>query len=85
MALKTKKETSNISWNNYLSKFTPIMARICKSLRKLTSARTEWTWNSTYQKIFSKAKSIIKEDTCMKNYDETKTVHIEMDGSAVGL
>ena len=37
------------------------------------SVKTEWTWNATYQKTFDKAKAIIKEDACMKCYDETKT------------
>ena len=31
------------------------MADICESLRKLTSGKTEWTWNTTYQKVFDKA------------------------------
>ena len=41
---------------NFLSKFSPSTANICKSLRKLTSARTEWTWNASYQKIFEEGK-----------------------------
>ena len=32
-----------------------------------------------------KAKAIIKEDACMKLYDETKSVYIETDASRVGL
>ena len=57
---------------NYLGKFSPSTADICESLRKLTSAKTGWTWNATYQEIFDKARSIIKEDACMKFYNETK-------------
>ena len=53
------------------------MADICKSCGKLTSARTEWTWNTTYQKIFDKAKLIIKEEACRKFYDETKPLYID--------
>ena len=45
---------------NYLSKLSPSMAYICNLLRKLTSAKTEFTWNTTYQKLFNKAKSITK-------------------------
>ena len=49
------------------------------------SAEIEWTWNATYQKIFDKVKSIIKDDACMKFYDETKPLFIETDVSWVGL
>ena len=45
------------------------------------SAKTEWT----YQKMFDKAKAIIKEDVYMKFYDETKPLYIETDVSGVGL
>ena len=34
---------------------------------------------------YDKAKAIIKEDACMKFYDETKPLHIETDASGVGL
>ena len=61
------------------------MAEVRESLRKLTSAKTEWTWNATYQKMFDKAKAIIKEDACMKFYDETKPLYIETDASGAGL
>ena len=45
------------------------MADISESLRKLTSTRTEWNQNATYQKIFDKAEPIIKEDVFMKFYN----------------
>ena len=32
---------------NYLDKFSVSMVDVCESLRKLTSAKTEWTWNAT--------------------------------------
>ena len=69
---------------NYFSIFPPSTTDICESLRKLTSARTEWTWNPTYQKILDKAKSIIKEYAHMKFYYKTKPLHIEMNASGLG-
>ena len=51
---------------NYLGKFSPRTVEVCELLRKLTSAKVEWTWNATYQKMFKEAKAIIKEDACMK-------------------
>ena len=61
------------------------MADIYESLRKLTSTKTELTWNVTCQKIFNKAKSIIKGYTRMKFYDEIKPLYLEMDASGVEL
>ena len=70
---------------NYLGTLSPSTADICESWRKITSARTEWTWNVTHQKIFDKAKSIIKDDACMKFYDDTKLLYIETDVPGAGL
>ena len=39
----------------------------------------------TYQKLFDKAKSTMKEDACMKLYDETKLLYLETDASGVDL
>ena len=70
---------------NYLNKFSPIIADFCESLRKLTAIKSEWTWNVTHQKLSYKAKSIIKEDACMKIYDETKPLYLETNTLGVGL
>ena len=40
---------------SFLGKFSPSMTDVCESLRKLTSAKTEWTWKVTYQKIYDNA------------------------------
>ena len=47
-------------------------AEVCEMLCKLTSSKTMWTWNASYQQLFSNAKSIIKADVCMKFYDDSK-------------
>ena len=70
---------------NYIGKLSPRMAKVGESLRKLTSSKTEWTWKTIYQMMFDKAKTIIKEDVCMKYYDETKLLYIETDASGFGL
>ena len=59
---KTKKEfQSLLGIVNYLSKFSFSTVNVCESLRQLTWSKTERTWNATYQKLFDKTKSIIKE------------------------
>ena len=70
---------------NYLGKFSPGTAEVCEPLRKLTSTRVAWTWNTSYQQMFNKAKSLIKAEVCMKFYDDTKPLYLETDASGVGL
>ena len=83
---KTKKEIQAfLSITNYLGKFSSSTVEAYELLRKLTLAKTEWTWNTAYQKMFDKAKAIIKEDTYMKFHYKTKPLCIETDASGVGL
>ena len=82
---KTKKELQTFYGKiNYLGRFSPSKAHICETLRKLTSAKIEWTWNAMYQNMFDKERAIIK-DACMKYYDEIKLLYIETNVSGVGL
>ena len=83
---KTKKELQAfLGIIHYLSKFSPNTANLCESLRQLTMSKTERTWNVTYQKLFDKAKSIIKENACTKFYNETQPLYLETDVSGVRL
>ena len=61
------------------------MSEACKPLRKLTSSKATWTWNASYQKLFNKAKSLIKAEMCMKFYDNTRLLYVEIDASSVSL
>ena len=80
-----QKWTLSIPWSNQLSKFSPSTAEPCEYLRQLTSIKTEWTMNATYQKLFHKAKLIIAEDACMKFYNETQALYLETDASGAAL
>ena len=68
---------------NYLSKFSPGTAEECEPLQKLMSSKTMWTWNTSYQQLFAKAKSLIKVDICMTFYDDMKLLYLETDASGV--
>ena len=64
---KNKRELQSfLGIINYLSKFSPGTAEVCKPLRKLTSSKTTLTWDASYQQLFDKAKSFIKTKVCMK-------------------
>ena len=65
--------------------FSPGTMDVCNPLHKLTSSRTVWMWNASYQQLFSKAKLLIKVGVCMKFYDDTKPLYLETDASGVGL
>ena len=49
------------------------------------SSKAMWTWNASYQSLFSKVKFLIKTDMCMKLYDDMKPLYLETDASGVGL
>ena len=70
---------------NYLSKLSPSTASVCELLIQLMLRKAERTWNATFHKLFDKAKSIIKEDACMKFYDETQPLQLETDASGLRL
>ena len=65
--------------------FSPGTAYVCNPFCKLTLSRATWTWNTSYQSLFNKAKLLIKSDMCMKFYDDTKPLYLETDASRVGL
>ena len=70
---------------NYLGKFSPDTAEVCEPLCKLTSSKTTWICNTSYQQLFNKVKSIIKADVCMKFYNDAKPLYLETDASGVSL
>ena len=70
---------------NYLGKFCSGTADVCDPLCKLMSSKVTWTWNTSYQSLFNKAKLLIKSDMCMKCYDDTEPLYLETDASRVCL
>ena len=58
---------------------------MCEPLQKMMSSKALWTWNPSYQALFDKAKSLIKDDVCMKFYDETKPLYIQTNTSQIKL
>ena len=66
---------------NYVGKFSPGTANVCDPQHKLTSRKAIWTWNTSYQALFNKAKLLIKSDMCMKLYDHTILLYLETDAS----
>ena len=85
-ALKNKKELQAfLGIINYFGKFSLGATDVCDPLQMLTSSKVTWTWNVSYQEMFTKAKPLIKADMCMKFYDDTKSLYLETAVSRVGL
>ena len=83
---KNKKELQSfLGIINYLGKLSPNTASKCEPLWRLMLSRTVWTWNASYQTLYDKAKLLIKDNVCMKFYDETKPLYLETDASGIGL
>ena len=70
---------------NYLGKFLPLTAEVCKPLRKLTLLKFEWTWNNTYQNLQDRAKTIIKKTVTMTFFNEKEQPYLERDALGAGL
>ena len=49
---KMKADSCVLGIINYLGKFSLFTAEVCEPLRRLTSIKTKWTWNNTYQKLY---------------------------------
>ena len=81
---KTKREMQSFLGKvNYLSKFSSLTAEVCKPLRRLTSVNAMWTLKRLYQEIYERAKSLVKEDMCMKYFDVRKPLYLETDAPGV--
>ena len=59
---KLKKELQAFKRKiNYLSYCSPAPVEVYEPLWRLTSVKADWTWNKSYQNLFNKAKTLIKE------------------------
>ena len=43
---------------NYLSKLSPVTAKVHEPLRKLTLVKSEWSWNEMYQDLYDKGQKV---------------------------
>ena len=48
-------------------------------------SKTLSSWNVSYQTLSGKTKSLIKDDVCMKFYDEIQPLYLDTDMSGTGL
>lgn len=70
---------------SYLSPYIPKFADKAHTLRGLLKNDEPWSWDSNYQKCFEDLKAIITEDACLKYYNPSMTLTLEVDASQKGL
>ena len=70
---------------NYLAPYIPKLAESAYHLRDLLKKDVPWTWEPSHRKCFNKLKSMITVDACLKYYDPTGTLTLEVDASQKGL
>ena len=70
---------------NYMGKCLPSTAEVCKPVRRLISFKCGWTWNSTYQSLYNRAKTTIKKSIAMAVCNEKEQLYLEADVLGVGL
>ncbi|KAL0148840.1 hypothetical protein M9458_055849 [Cirrhinus mrigala] len=70
---------------NYLSPYIPKFADKAHSLRGLLRNDSQWMWDTDYQKCFEDLKSTVTVDACLKYYNPTTTLTLEVDASQRGI
>ena len=69
----------------YLSQFTPNFADRAHHLRELLKQDVPWVWEPSHQKCFEELKTAVTKPICLKYYDTTKSLSLEVDASQKGL
>ena len=76
---------SFIGLMQYLSQFTPNFADRAHHLRELLKQDVPWVWEPSHQKCFEELKTAVTKPICLKYYDTTKSLSLEVDASQKGL
>lgn len=69
----------------YLATYIPKFAENTHTLRGLQKNDALWIWEADHQKCFDDLKSAITEDACLKYYDASTPLTLEVDASQKGL
>lgn len=78
-----------IGFVNYLSKFLPNLADVCKPLRELSNEvrnnRQLWEWEEHHEAAFKAIKQLASTAPVLRYYDVTEPVSLQCDASEYGL
>ena len=83
--MNKKEMQSFLGMINYISKYSPEVAQVCKPLRELISVKSDFKWHKHHTEAFENAKKLVSKDCCLRFYDSELPLYMEMDASKVGL
>ena len=69
----------------YLSQYMPNISSLTSDLRGLLRKDTLFQWSEAHDVAFQKIKYQISEEVCLRYFDTTKEVVLQVDVSQVGL
>ena len=70
---------------NYLAKFLPNLADVCKPLRDLTCKDIEWNWSHEHDAAFNALKEAVTTTPVLKYFNPAQEVTLQCDASQTGL
>ena len=70
---------------NYYGKFLPNLSSVLAPLYSLLQQKQSWTWDSSQESAFQKAKTSLTSDSLLVHYDPTKELLLACDASPYGV
>ena len=70
---------------NYLLRFIPNLATLCKPLQDLCKSNMLFNWSPSTEQTFQNIKNVITDDVKLQFYDESLPLIVESDASGLGL
>ena len=69
----------------YLSKFCPRLSEVVRPLWHLTHLNQEFLWADQHTKAFQQAKELVSQAPCLRYFDVTAPVVLQVDASQYSL
>ena len=76
-----KELKSFLGMAQYLSRFSPDLAKVSEPLRDLLSKKNVWNWEDSHTKAFNEVKSLLSDPICLATYDVHRETMVRTDGS----
>ena len=84
-AINKQQLSSFLGTVTYLSQYMPNISSLTSDLRGLLKKDALFQWSEAHDVAFQKIKNQISKDVCLRYFDTTKEVALQVDASQVGL
>ena len=85
LPINKQKLSSFLGMVTYLSQYMPNISSLTSNLKGLLKKDALFQWSEAHDVIFQKIKNPISEDVCLRYFNTTKDVVLQVDASHVGL